>query len=65
MAEPHHPWQSAVLQVFHPNAKIVPACPDSPDSLCTVTALQSISPDELILAISPDDTQTRALHTDL
>ena len=33
-----------------------PVCPDSPDSPCTVTALQSISPNELILAIPPDDT---------
>ena len=57
-----HPWLSLIAPArarvagFRPNAKIVPACPNSPDSLCTVTALQSISPDELILAIPPDDT---------
>ena len=56
MAKPHHPNQSAVCRIS-PNAKIVPACTDSPDSLCTVTALQSISPDEMILAIPSDDTQ--------
>ena len=58
-----HPWLSLITPTrarfvgFHPNAKIVPACTDSPDSLCTVTALQSISPDEMILAIPSDDTQ--------
>ena len=58
-----HPWLSLITPTrarcvgFHPNAKIVPACTDSPDALCTVTALQSISPDEMILAIPPDDTQ--------
>ena len=57
-----HPWLSLIAPArarvagFRPNAKIVPACPDSPDSFCTVTALQSISPDELILAIPPGDT---------
>ena len=57
-----HPWLSLIAPArarvagFRPNAKIVPACPNSPDSFCTVTALQSVSPDELILAIPPDDT---------
>ena len=57
-----HPWLSLIAPArarvagFRPNAKIVPACLNSPDSLCTVTALQSISPNELILAIPPDDT---------
>ena len=57
-----HPWLSLIAPArarvagFRPNAKIVPACPNSPDSFCTVTALQSISPNELILAIPPDDT---------
>ena len=57
-----HPWLSLIAPArarvagFRPNAKIVPACPNSPDSFCTVTALHSISPNELILAIPPDDT---------
>ena len=57
-----HPWLSLIAPArarvagFRPNAKIVPACPNSPDSFCTVTALQSVSPNELILAIPPDDT---------
>ena len=57
-----HPWLSLIAPArarvagFRPNAKIAPACPHSPDSFCTVTALQSISPNELILAIPPDDT---------
>ena len=57
-----HPWLSLIAPArarvagFRPNAKIAPACPNSPDSFCTVTALQSISPNELILAIPPDDT---------
>ena len=55
-----HPWLSLIAPAgarvagFRPNAKIVPACPNSPDSVCTVTALQSISPNELILATPPD-----------
>ena len=54
-----HPWLSLIAPArarvagFRPNAKIVPACPNSPDSFCTVTALQSVSPNELILAILP------------
>ena len=57
-----HPWLSLIAPArarvagFRPNAKIVPACPNSPDSFCTITALQSVSPNELILAIPPDDT---------
>ena len=57
-----HPWLSLIAPArariagFRPNAKIVPACPNSPDSFCTVTALQPISPNELILAIPPGDT---------
>ena len=49
-----HPWLSLITPAgarmagFRPNAKIVPASSNSPDSVCTVTALQSISPNELL-----------------
>ena len=49
MAQPHYPSR-ARMAGFRPNAKIVPASPSSPNSVCTVTALQPISADELILA---------------
>ena len=60
-----HPWLSLIAPTrarfagFHPNAIIKPACPNSPVSLCTVTALQHIGPDEVILACSIDDTQNQ------
>ena len=59
-----HPWLSLITPArarsagFHPNAKIEPACTDSPDSLCNITALQSIGPDEMILALPSDDNQS-------
>ena len=60
-----HPWLSLIAPTrarsagFSPNAKIIPACPDSPGSQCTVTALQPIGPEEMILACPTDDTQSR------
>ena len=54
-----HPWLSLIAQL-EPGSlvsalmpRLYQACPNSPDSFCTVTALQSISPNELILAIPP------------
>ena len=57
-----HPWLSLITPTrarsagFHSNAIIKPACPNSPVSLCIVTALQHIGPDEVILACPMDDT---------
>ena len=57
-----HPWLSLITPTralsagFHPNAIIKPACLNSPDSLCTITALQHIGPDEVILAGPLGDT---------
>ena len=53
MAQPHTP-AGARMAGFRPNAKIVPASPSSPNSVCTVTALQPMSANELILATLPD-----------
>ena len=41
------------------NAIIKPPCPNSPVSMCIVTALQHIGPDEVILACPLDDTQNQ------
>ena len=60
-----HPWLSLITPTrarsagFHSNATIKPACPNSPVSMCIVTALQHIGPDEVILACPIDDTQNQ------
>ena len=60
-----HPWLSLITPTrarfagFHSNAIIKPACPNSPVSMCIVTALQHIGPDEVILACPIDDTQNQ------
>ena len=58
-----HPWLSLITPTrarfagFHPNAIITPACPNSPTSMCFVTALQHIGPDEMIFVCPVDDAQ--------
>ena len=60
-----HPWLSLIAPTrarsagFHPNAKIRPVCTASPNPLCTVIALRSIGPNEIILAFPSDDMQLR------
>ena len=60
-----HPWLSLITPTrarfagFHPNSIIKPACPSSPASMCIVTALQHIGPDEMILACPVDDAQNQ------
>ena len=60
-----HPWLSLITPTrarsagFHSNAIIKSPCPNSPVSMCIVTALQHIGPDEVILACPIDDTQNQ------
>ena len=60
-----HPWLSLITPTrarsagFRSNAIIKPACPTSRVSVCIVTALQHIGPDEVILACPIDDTQNQ------
>ena len=57
-----HPWLSLIAPPstypvgFCPNAKITPSRSDSPESLCTVIALQPIGPNEMILVGTNDET---------